>query len=97
MTLTVEGAALGVMGRVRPGMAAEYHARKEVWLAEIDLEVLRRLHDAVQLRFRSLPVFPPVRRDITVAAGPGLTVGAVLEHIRGSTGRCWRTRPWGLL
>ena len=83
VTLTVEGAALGVMGRVRPGMAAEYHARKEVWLAEIDLEVLRRLHDAVQLRFRSLPVFPPVRRDITVAAGPGLTVGAVLEHIRG--------------
>ena len=72
---------MGVMGRVRPEMADSFHARKDVWLAELDLGVLRRLHDAAQVRFRSLPVFPPVRRDITVAAPLGVTVGAILDQI----------------
>ena len=74
---------VGVMGRVRPDMADAFHARKDVWLAELDLDVLRTLHDAARVRFRSLPVFPPVRRDITVVAPAGLQVGAVLEHVRG--------------
>ena len=79
--LSVDGTGVGVMGRVRPEMADSFHARKDVWLAELDLGVLRRLHDAAQVRFRSLPVFPPVRRDITVAAPLGVTVGAILDQI----------------
>lgn len=76
-------ALLGVMGRVKPELAQEFHARKAVWLAEVDLDLLRRLHDAVKVAFCPLAVFPPVRRDITVAAGPELTVGEVLAHIHG--------------
>ena len=81
--IEVGGRKAGVMGRVKPQMADAYHARKDVWLAELDLEVLRDLHDAVRVRFASLPVYPPVRRDITVAAGPGVTVGRIMEHMRG--------------
>ncbi|MDE5879526.1 MAG: phenylalanine--tRNA ligase subunit beta, partial [Desulfovibrio sp.] len=77
------GEAVGVMGRVQPAIAAEFHARKPVWLAELDLEVLRRLHDAVKVTFRPLPVYPPVRRDITVIAQPGLSVGEVIAAVRG--------------
>lgn len=74
---------IGVMGRVAPALADAFHARKDVWMAELDLEVLRGLHDAAGVRFRSLPVFPPVRRDITVRAGLSVAVDAVLAHIRG--------------
>lgn len=74
---------VGVMGRVRPDMADAFHARKPVWLAELNLDVLRRLHDATRLRFRPLPVYPPVRRDITIMAGPQVRVAEVLAHVRG--------------
>ena len=50
---------------------------------DYNLDVLRRLHDAAQVRFQSLAVFPPVRRDITVAAPVGVTVGAILDQIMG--------------
>ncbi len=79
----VNGERVGSMGRVQPAMAGEFHARKAVWLAELDLEILRRLHDAVTVAFRPLPVYPPVRRDITVIANAGLTVGEVLSQVRG--------------
>lgn len=81
--ILVNGERVGVMGRVLPAMAGEFHARKAVWLAELDLETLRRLHDAVAVAFRPLPVYPPVRRDITVIARPELTVGEVLAQVRG--------------
>ena len=83
VTITVDGRAVGVMGRIRPAMAEEFHARKDVWLAELNLEILRELYDAAEVRFRPLPVYPPVRRDITVMAAQGLTVSAIAAHVRG--------------
>lgn len=80
--ILVDGERVGVMGRVLPAIAGEFHARKPVWLAELDLEVLRRLHDAVTVTFQPLPVYPPVRRDITVITRPELTVGEVLREVR---------------
>lgn len=74
---------VGVLGRVRPQLADDFHARKDVWLAELDLEALRALHDAAAVRFAPLPVYPPVRRDITVIAGSGVRVETVLKHVRG--------------
>ena len=76
---------LGCMGRVAPALAEAFHARKDVWLAELDLDKLRELFDAAQIKFRGLPVYPPVRRDITVMAHAHsqLTVDAVLNHVRG--------------
>lgn len=82
--LTVDGTDVGVMGRAAPAMAEAFHARKDVWLAELDLDALRVLHEAAQVRFRPLPVFPPVRRDVTVMTPlkDMTTVGAVLDHVR---------------
>lgn len=82
VAVTVAGRQLGVMGRVKPDLADAYHARKDVWLADIDLDAARQLHDAVAVRFAALPVYPPVRRDITVIAPASLQAGAVLDHVR---------------
>ncbi|MEG2172643.1 MAG: phenylalanine--tRNA ligase subunit beta [Desulfovibrionaceae bacterium] len=79
----VLGQDVGCMGRVKPDIADAYHARKDVWLAELDVDVLHCLHSARQIRFRALPVYPPVRRDITVMAGAGISVDAVLAQVRG--------------
>lgn len=80
--LAIEGQNVGCMGRVRPEIADAYHARKDAWMAELDIQLLRTLHDKGHLRFSPLPVYPPVRRDITVMGGEGVTVDAVLSHVR---------------
>ncbi len=72
---------IGVMGQVLPEIADTAHARHAVWTAELDLTALRSLHDAVRVRFSPLPVFPPVRRDITLAVPYSLPAQAVLDAV----------------
>lgn len=72
---------IGCMGRVAPEIADEFHARQDVWMAELDLAALRALHDAVRITFKPLPVFPPVRRDITLAVPYSLPARNVLDAI----------------
>ena len=83
VAIRADGRTLGVMGRVRPEQADAFYARKDVWLAELNLEEIRRLHDAAAIKFAPLPVFPPVRRDITIMANRSVRIGAVLAHIAG--------------
>jgi phenylalanyl-tRNA synthetase beta chain len=73
---------LGVIGQVIPEVADAYHARTELWLAELDGEMLRQRIAAGHPSFAPLPGFPPVRRDITLAVPSGVSVGALLDAIR---------------
>ncbi|SNR97427.1 phenylalanyl-tRNA synthetase beta subunit [Humidesulfovibrio mexicanus] len=67
----------GRIGRVEPKIADAYHARKDVWLADLDADLLRSLHCATSPSFRNLPKFPPVRRDVTVICPATLNAEAV--------------------
>lgn len=79
----VAGQSVGVMGRVRESMADYYHARKDVWLAELDLDALRQLAVAHKVGFAPLPVFPPSRRDVTVIGPATLKAQAIRDVIAG--------------
>ncbi|ABB39430.1 phenylalanyl-tRNA synthetase, beta subunit [Oleidesulfovibrio alaskensis G20] len=81
--IRVGSVCAGVAGRVKPDIADAYHARKDVWMAEIDLDALRTLCRDVAVQFSALPVFPPVKRDITVMAPASVPVSAVTDHVRG--------------
>ena len=83
VTVRVNDTVVGVMGRIQPEIADAAHARHDVWSAELDLNVLRILHDAVKVTFSSLPVFPPVRRDITLAVPYSLPAQSVLDAVAG--------------
>ncbi len=77
VSLTLCGTAIGVLGRVKPAMADAFHARKPVWLAELNLDALRELHLKSRILFQSLPVYPPVRRDLTLMAPASLKLDAI--------------------
>lgn len=79
--VSVAGRVIGRMGRVRPEIAEDYHARKDVWMAEIDLPVLRGLMEGSVPAFQPLPVFPPVRRDLTLVAPVTLPARQALEAV----------------
>ena len=83
VTVRVHGVAVGHIGRLRPEMAESYHARKEVWFADMDTDALHVLSRGARARFTAMPQYPPVRRDITVTAPAAMPVRAVIEHIRG--------------
>jgi phenylalanyl-tRNA synthetase beta chain len=78
-----DGRELGRGGRLDPKTADAFHARKALWLAELDLDLLYGMAIGRQPRFAALPVYPPVRRDITVALPRGLSVASVPELIWG--------------
>ncbi len=77
VSVTVQGVKVGTMGRIRPAMAEAYHAKKDVWYAELDLPALRALAQAAKVSFTSLPVYPPVRRDINVMTDGTISVDAI--------------------
>ena len=80
----VDDLLVGVLGRVKPGMADFYHARKDVWLAELDLDALKAMAESHRIRFAPLPVFPPSRRDVTVIGPATLRARTIRETIEGA-------------
>lgn len=72
-----DGVILGTMGKATSDVASFFDARKDVWYAEIDLNLVHTKVLAATRRFAPLTVFPPVRRDITFAVPFGMTS----EHV----------------
>ena len=89
VAITVNGTSIGYVGKVRPELADPYHAKKAVWMAELDLSALYTLHSGAVPRFAPLPVFPPVRRDITFITSAGaaaegaaiITADAIIQAV----------------
>ncbi|QJB57249.1 phenylalanine--tRNA ligase subunit beta [Pseudodesulfovibrio sp. zrk46] len=72
---------IGLIGKVKTDIADFYHAKKDVWMAELQLDVLREIVDAHKIVFEPLPVFPPSRRDVTVIGPSTLPAQAIREAI----------------
>ncbi|MBG0791397.1 MAG: phenylalanine--tRNA ligase subunit beta [Desulfovibrionaceae bacterium] len=79
--VSVGDAVVGLAGRVKADIADHCHARKDVWLADFDLDLLKALTDAHKIEFRPLPVFPPSRRDVTVIGPATLHADAIRQAI----------------
>ncbi|WP_419785125.1 phenylalanine--tRNA ligase subunit beta [Pseudodesulfovibrio sp.] len=77
----VDGTLVGLIGKVKNDVADFYHARKDVWLAEMDLDALKAMAEANAITFAPLPVFPPSRRDVTVIGPATLTAAAIRKVI----------------
>jgi len=80
----LEGEVLAELGRVKPELADAYEARKEVWIAELDADLLKRRAEAYVQGFTPLAKFPPVRRDVTFVCPPDLEVATLLDAARGA-------------
>jgi phenylalanyl-tRNA synthetase beta chain len=76
------GEQVGVIGRIRPDVADDFHAQREVWAADLDGEALRRAYNRSAVVFRELPTLPPVRRDVTLGCRPGLEAGEVARVLQ---------------
>jgi phenylalanyl-tRNA synthetase beta chain len=73
-------APVGRLGMIREDLADDHQARGEVWYADLDLDLLMGLRAAA--KFRPIPKFPVVRRDMTLIASEGLAIGSVLDTVK---------------
>lgn len=81
VNVSINGRDLGVIGQVKPEIADKFHAKKAVWMAELDGDLLRELSTAHAILFKALPVFPPSKRDITLVCPAGVKAADVLTAI----------------
>ncbi|BBD09125.1 phenylalanine--tRNA ligase subunit beta [Desulfovibrio ferrophilus] len=79
----VDGRSVGLLGCVNGDVADHYNARRDVWLGELDVDLLREMFEALTPGFEPLAVYPPIRRDITVIAPEGLSVAQIIGAIEG--------------
>lgn len=75
------GEHMGVIGRVKPDAAEAFHARRDIWTAELDLDKIRAMHTETAIVFNELAKYPPVRRDITLAAPMDMSVAEVFAVV----------------
>lgn len=75
------GENYGFVGRVKPAVASEFYARHDVWVAELDLDAMYQLA-SVKVKALPLPVYPPVRRDVTFSAPLTMPVENVENALR---------------
>lgn len=79
--VAVEEQVVGFMGCLKPEIADYCHAKKEVWLVDLDLDLMRDLDVKHKIKFQPIPVFPPSRRDVTVIGPMTLPARSIRETI----------------
>jgi phenylalanyl-tRNA synthetase beta chain len=78
---------LGILGELHPELQREYEFRERVYLAEFGLTALMRAA-AHTVRYRPLPAFPPVLRDIAIVVAQSVPYAALEQTIR-EAGGAW--------
>ena len=87
---TQDGTVIGVMGRVQKNIADEYYAKKAIWLADISLDTAEELARGKTPLFSTLPVYPAVRRDITIICPASMQVSEVEKAIVNAKGNLFK-------
>ncbi len=82
----MSGAAIGALGALHPDTARAWDFRSEVFVLELKLDAILGASVAAS-RFRQLPRFPFVDRDLSLVCEASLPVDEVIGLARGAAGR----------
>jgi phenylalanyl-tRNA synthetase beta chain len=81
--VSVNGSAVGIVGQLQPAVGATRDLpADEVYVAEINLDVLTAAASGDTLRAAPLPRYPSVVRDVSILVGDALSAETVRGTIR---------------
>lgn len=66
LEMLVEGKTVARLGKVNPKLLKEYDIEQEVFYAEIELETCQDLRQENTLKFKDIPKFNKIRRDLAL-------------------------------
>jgi phenylalanyl-tRNA synthetase beta chain len=83
--VTIEGARAGTIGELHPRVAADLDIEGRVAVVELEFDTVRAA-SAGTFRYRDVPRFPPVRRDLAFVVPIDAPAGAVTDELRRAGG-----------
>ncbi|HWR61728.1 MAG TPA: phenylalanine--tRNA ligase subunit beta [Clostridia bacterium] len=84
--LLINNKRIGCMGEVHPDVLDKYDIPARVYVAELNFEEIIKQSD-MNIKYRALPKYPSVARDIAIVVTEEITAGQVEEIIRNKGGR----------
>jgi phenylalanyl-tRNA synthetase beta chain len=79
------GRPLVTLGRVNRKTLDRFDIRQEVWFADIRWNILLDILRSQGIRYRELPRYPGVQRDLAIVVDKSLTYGKVREALDGAS------------
>lgn len=77
LTLLYRKEPVAMIGQVAPKLLKYFDIKQEVAYAEIDWNVLIKIHATTKFKYESLPKFPPVRRDLALLVSKSIKFSEV--------------------
>lgn len=84
--LLINNKRIGYLGEVHPEVLDNYDIPTRVYIAELDFEEIYQQTD-LTIKFKPLPKYPSIERDIAVVVAEEITAGQVEEIIRNKGGK----------
>lgn len=84
--LLINNKRIGCLGEVHPDVLDKYDIPVRVYVAELNFEEIIHQSD-MNIKYRSLPKYPSVARDIAIVVNEEITAGQVEEIIRNKGGK----------
>ncbi len=84
--LLINNKRIGCLGEVHPDVLDKYGIDERVYVAELNFEEIIKQSD-MNIKYRSLPKYPSVARDIAIVVTEEITAGQVEEIIRNKGGK----------
>lgn len=80
--ILVGGSECGIVGELHPDYYEKFDLDRKVYLAELDMDMILKLHESVSARFSPLPRYPGVRRDVSVIVSDTIAAGDIVREIK---------------
>lgn len=84
--LLINNKRIGYLGEIHPDVLDNYDIPSRVYIAELDFEEIFRQID-LTIKYKPLPKYPSIERDIAVVVAEEVTAGQIEEIIRNKGGR----------
>ncbi|MBM9519835.1 phenylalanine--tRNA ligase subunit beta [Desulforhopalus vacuolatus] len=83
LDLCLDGKCLGFIGKIDSEVLRNYSIKNEVFYFDLDYDALCRVENTDK-QFSSLPVYPAVRRDISLVVPVAVSAGELLKAVQSS-------------
>lgn len=84
--LLINNKRIGCLGEVHPDVLDKYGIDERVYVSELNFEEIIKQSD-MNIKYRALPKYPSVARDIAIVVTEEITAGQVEEIIRNKGGK----------
>ncbi|MGN0577200.1 MAG: phenylalanine--tRNA ligase subunit beta, partial [Ruminiclostridium sp.] len=78
--MSVNGEAIGTLGELHPAVSENYGVKERIYIACFDIETMFKNADN-DVKYKQLPRFPAISRDLSLVCDDGVTSGEIIEII----------------